>query len=134
MGGKRTLPGSKLTTQDIDFYPLRARVSNMSDQPDSSRRDKIMEAVFGERLTGDNLLRHKAARPSKKIHYALQLVRLILITFLGASLINGESRMPLIGPWLTESAWGIYAAVGGCWIILAFSEWYYERRKKTLQL
>lgn len=92
-----------------------------------------MEAVFGERLTGDDLLNHKAARPSKKIHYSLQLVRLVLITVLGASLLNVEGRLPLIGTWLAQSSWGLFAIWGGCLIILAFSEWFYERRKNTLQ-
>lgn len=104
----------------------------MSDRP-LKTREKFMEAVFGERLTGDELLVHQAAQPSKKVYYGLQLVRLILVTVLGASLINIESRLPLIGPWLSQSSWGMYAIVGSCWIILAFSEWHYDQRMKTLR-
>ena len=105
----------------------------MTDNPNSNSRKKIMEAVFGERLTGDDLLRHKAARPSKKIYYALQLVRLILITVLGAWVFNVEGRLPLIGTWLAQSRFAVFPVWAGCLSILAFSEWFYERRERTLR-
>ncbi|MFA4899041.1 MAG: hypothetical protein WC563_05905 [Brevundimonas sp.] len=96
-------------------------------------REKIMVAVFGERLTGDELLIHQAARPSKKVHYALQLIRLTLVVGFLAALLNIESKVPLIGPWLAQFSWGMYAIWGGCWAVLIFADSYYERRLKALR-
>jgi hypothetical protein len=133
MGGERTLPPNEIHSLTVDFQTTKARVVNMSDKPNSNRRVNIIEAVFGERLTGDDLLRHKAARPSKKIYYALQIVRLILITVLGAWVFNLEGRLPLIGTWLAQSRLAVFPVWAGCLSILAFSEWFYERRERTLQ-
>ncbi len=96
-------------------------------------REKILVAVFGERLTGAELLIHQAARPSKKIHYALQLIRSTLVVGFLAALLNIESKVPLIGSWLAQSPWGMYAIGGGCWAVLIFADWYYERRLKALR-
>lgn len=96
-------------------------------------REKIMVAVFGERLTGDELLIHQAVRPSKTVHYALQLVRLTLVVSFLAALLNIESKVPMIGPWLAQISWGMYAIWGGCWAVLIFADWHYERRLKALR-
>ena len=76
------------------------------------KRSAYLNWLFGARLTDDNLMRHNAARPSLLVHYALQSVRLALIVVLGASLFNGEGWLPLIGPWLAQAPWGIYAVWG----------------------
>lgn len=96
------------------------------------KRSTLLNSLFGAQRTGDDPLRYKTARPPKLAHYALQSVRLVLIVVLGTSLFNGEGRLPLIGLWLAQTPWGIYAIWGGCLAILAVSEWFYERRAKVI--
>ena len=129
-GGKQALPVRRSTTYAV--HSAHSDRVAMSDRL-LKTREKIMDAVFGERLTGSELLIHQAARPSKKVHYALQLVRLTLVAVFLASLLNIESRVPLIGPWMAQSSWGMYAIGGGCWAVLAFAEWHYERRLRALR-
>lgn len=96
-----------------------------------SKRSVFMDWLFGEQLTGDHLREQKERQPPKLVHYAQQAVRLVLIVVLGASLFNGEGRLPLIGAWLAQTSWGVGAIWVGCLSILAGSEWFYKRRTEA---
>lgn len=95
--------------QVIDCLTATSGGSSMAPP---AKRNAFLDWLFGAPLTRDDLERQKAARPSKFVHYALQAVRLILIVVLGASLFNGEGRLPLIGVWLAQTPWGVGAVWG----------------------
>ncbi|WP_226636029.1 hypothetical protein [Brevundimonas poindexterae] len=100
---------------------------------DTRKRKPVMDAIFGAPLTGDELARHMAARPPKWVYYAKQTTRLVIVVVLIAAALDREDQLPLIGPWLGQSGWGVYLIWGGGLAILGLSEWYFERRARALR-
>jgi len=96
------------------------------------KRKPVMDAIFGAPLTGDELAQHMAARPPKWVYYVRQTTRLIVGVVLIAAVVDREDQLPLIGPWLGQTWWGLYLIWGGGLAILGLSEWYFERRARSL--
>lgn len=93
-----------------------------------SKRNAIMDALFGERLTGDDLASHLAARPPRWARYTKMSLYLLVVVLMAASYLNVTDRLSGFGAWLVRERLLI---ASGCLAIIIALDWYYKRRAEA---
>lgn len=99
---------------------------------DPTKRNAIMDWLFGAPLPGDEPAIHLAARPPRWVVNTRQALRLVILGVLGVSLLDSEGKVPIVGPWFAETGAGFLIAVV-CASLIAISEWREERRVATIR-
>lgn len=97
-----------------------------------TKRNASMDWLFGNRLTGDELAIHLAARPPRWVSNSRQALRLVILAVLSVSLFDREGRVPIIGPWIAQTLAEYLIAIG-CMLLIAASEWFDERRVAAIR-
>lgn len=93
---------------------------------DPAKRNAVMDWLFGAPLTGDDLAKHLAGRPPRRVRYVQLALILLVLVLLTAGFVGLKDRLPLVGPWLTRDWLSLIAL--GCLATNSAVNWYYRRR------
>ncbi len=95
---------------------------------DPTKRNAVMDWLFGAPVTGDELSAHLASRPPRWVHYARQSLLLLMLGLMTLGLFDLDHRLPLVGPWLAREWWGLTVIMLACLASVAALDWFHKRQ------
>jgi len=89
---------------------------------------RFLDLLFGARPTDEDTARRLAARPPRPVWTVLLVMRLALVVWALASLLDAKARIPYAGPWLASNGGYEFVFLAALILIPWAVESLYERR------